>query len=478
MANHYTFGIGQPHTEVEDDLPPVMYDETTQSLVSGDGSLLLDLGSTIFPGALVCDWNTNGTLSLISSNGGGEAAAVDSTVTCDGLPMAKFTQGTAGTYMADFVFTSPIYLAQMQTLQIPIRWSTNVTAWTGSTNSLQIWLYSDSGGTLQWRLAASLRALDGTEFRPGVTHTVSIGAGTGTQGWTFSGATTTTTEMDAGTIYKVRIVAVTNVPGETVHIGTIRANGRAKPVVTITMDGQYSSQHNFLLPMLEAQGLRCSLAIQGSVIGDSGRMTVAQLDRAYQAGHEFISWGFDASKTTGYNSAADWPTAASITADINANNALMSGYGWTRGIGYAVHGGSTNNWGSTVSADRKAIVLAGFQAAGIKAIRRGNYAAGFLTRQQNMARVANVDPYTVSGAVQWTSTNDAASLTAIVTACKLRGEWAIYTGHRSVVSSAGSLEILNSDALSWIQALGDDVRSGKVLCLPFGEAYRYYGLTS
>lgn len=38
MANHYTFGIGQPHTEVEDDLPPVLYDATTQSLVSGDGN--------------------------------------------------------------------------------------------------------------------------------------------------------------------------------------------------------------------------------------------------------------------------------------------------------------------------------------------------------------------------------------------------------------------------------------------------------
>jgi len=40
MANHYTFGIGQPHTEVEDALPPVTYDETTQSLVSGDGNLV------------------------------------------------------------------------------------------------------------------------------------------------------------------------------------------------------------------------------------------------------------------------------------------------------------------------------------------------------------------------------------------------------------------------------------------------------
>lgn len=41
MANHYTFGIGQPHTEVEDDLPPVLYDETTQSLVSGDEIIAL-----------------------------------------------------------------------------------------------------------------------------------------------------------------------------------------------------------------------------------------------------------------------------------------------------------------------------------------------------------------------------------------------------------------------------------------------------
>ena len=39
MANHYTFGIGQPHTEVDDDLPPVMYDEATQYLVSGAGNV-------------------------------------------------------------------------------------------------------------------------------------------------------------------------------------------------------------------------------------------------------------------------------------------------------------------------------------------------------------------------------------------------------------------------------------------------------
>lgn len=435
-------------------------------------------GPSTYSGTLVCDWNTNGTLSLTSANGGGEAAALDATTTCDGLSMAKFTQGTAGTFTADYVFTAPVYLSQMQTLQIPIRWSTNVTAWTGSTNSLQIWLYSDSGGTLQWRLAASLRALDGTEFRPGVTHTVSVAAGTGTQGWTFSGATTTTTDMDAQTIYKVRVVFVSNVAAEAVWIGTIRANGRRKPCVTIVLDGQYSSQNNWLIPMMEAQGVRCSLALQGDQLGQSGRMTTAQVSRAYSWGHEVINWGYDSSKTVGYNNAADWADAAAITADLNLNIALMTTNGWDRGKYYAVHGGSTNNWGSTVSAARKAIVLSGYQAAGIKAIRRGNYAAGFLTRQQNMARVNNVDPYTVSGAIQWTSTDNAAALTALVTAAKLRGEWAIITGHRSVVSGAGSLEILNSDFLTFIQSLGDDYRAGKVEVLPFGEACVFYGLTT
>jgi lysophospholipase L1-like esterase len=45
MANHYTFGIGQPHTQTDDDLPPVLYDATTQSLVSGAGNALLNFGA-------------------------------------------------------------------------------------------------------------------------------------------------------------------------------------------------------------------------------------------------------------------------------------------------------------------------------------------------------------------------------------------------------------------------------------------------
>ena len=103
---------------------------------------------------------------------------------------------------------------------------------------------------------------------------------------------------------------------------------------------------------------------------------------------------------------------------------------------------------------------------------------GALERLQSMARPESTDPYVVEGALQWTSTDNAASLTAVVTRAKARGEWGIITGHRSVVSGASSLEILNSDFLTFIQSLGDDYRAGKVDVLPFGEACEFYGLTT
>lgn len=443
-----------------------------QALVSKDGMT--------FAGTPVCDWQTGGVLSMISANSG-ESAALDSSVLCDGVPMLKCTQAASGTFIADFLFTTPIYLAQLTSLQIPVRFDSNsAAAWVGSSNSLQIWIWDDSIGTRQWRLNASLRALDATELRAGATHVISVAPGANSQGWAFGGTSvpTSTTDMDAYSIARIRVVFTNVVTGAVAWVGHIRANGRRAPVVSIVLDGQYISQHNYILPILEAQGLRCSLAIQGNQIGSGGRMTVAQLSRAYGAGHEIISWGYDPKTGAGYQLAGDWADSASITADIDANNALMAANGWTRGVGYAVHGGSTNSYNSSVSAARQAIVTAGYAAAGVKAIRRGNWVQGVLERCQSVARPTAVDPYTVNGAIQWTSTHASADLIAIATRAKLRGEWGIITGHRSVVATPGSLEMLNSDLLIWAQSLGDDARAGKVDVLPFGEACRFYGLTT
>lgn len=441
--------------------------------VSGDGNTSA--------GQLICDWQTGGTLSLISTNGGAEAIALDPAVTCDGLPMARITQGASGTFIADFLFTSPVYLAQMQSLQIPVRFDSNsAAAWVGTSNALQLWIWDDSTGTRQWRLNASLRALDATELRSGATHVISAAPGANAQGWAFGGtsAPTNTTDMDAYSIARVRLVVANAVSGAQAWVGGIRANARRAAGISIVLDGQYASQQQYILPMLEAQGLRCSLAIQGNQIGAGGRMTLAQLNRAYAAGHEILGWGYDPKTSAGYQNASDWPDQAAISADIAANRALMAANGWTRGMDYAVHGGSANSYNASVSAARQSMITAAFQANGVKAIRRGAWVQGVQDRLQSVARPAAVDPYTVCGAIQWTSTHTSADLIAVTTRAKSRGEWGIVTGHRSVVSAPGSLEMLNSDLLTWAQSLGDDVRSGRVLCLPFGEACRYYGITT
>lgn len=448
-------------------------------LVDGAGNPIYVGGGSSSAGTPICDWQpAGGTLSLVSSNGGGEAIALDPTVLCDGLPMARVTCGNTGTLVAQYVFSAPITLAQMQSLQIPIRVSQNNAVF-GGTGPVQIWLWDDLTGTRQWRLSTSLNM---SRARPGATHVLSFGPGVAADGWAFGGtsAPTNTSDMDAYTIDRIRIVIAVpgSVAGEAAWLGPIRANSRRRSVVSIVLDGQYASQHQYLLPMIEAQGLRCSLALQYSLIGaDAGRMTAAQLDRAYAAGHELIHHVYDGSKSSGYANAGEWPTAATITADINAGQEYMRVRAWTRGLGYMVHGGSVTPYAGNVTAARQQIVTAGLLAAGIKGARVGDgLGTAPLKRLQSTALPSAVDPLTIQGALQWTSTDNAAALAVPLTSAKARGEWAIYTGHRSVISTPGSLEITNADALTWLQALGDDVRTGKVLCLPFGEACRYYGV--
>lgn len=459
---------------------PLMRDALTGEFFSGGDSVGNGGNYSALSGTLAVDWQlANGTWAVTSANGGGEAAGVDLSVLCDGLPMAKITCGNTGTLIAQYVFNTPVTIAQMQSMQIPLRMSQNNSVFNGSA-PLQIWFFDDATGTRQWRLVSSL---DTSQLRPGVTTTLSFGPGVAADGWAFGGssAPTNTSDMDAFTINRIQFVQAVPgaVAGQSMWFGPLRLNGRRKPVVTICLDGEYASQARYILPMLEAQGLRASLAIQNTAIGTGGRMSAAQLDTAYSAGHEMIHHTYDASKTTGYQNSGQWPTQASITADIQAGEADRRSRGWLRGLGYAVHGGNVNPYNGTVSAARQAIVTAAYQAAGIKAIREGNAAGtGPLNKLQNMSRLSNVDAYTVQGALQWTNTDNAASLTAAVTRAKARGEWAIYTGHRSVISAPAALEVLNSDILSWVQSLGDDVRSGRVLCLPFSEACVYYGLTS
>ncbi len=449
------------------------------SLASGAGK---DGNSSI--GTPVCDWQpATGSITLVSSNGGGEAIALDPAVTCEGLPMLRCTQGSAGTFIANFVFNTPVTLAQLQSLQVPFRVSSNNASFAGVNNSLQIWLNDDVVPTRQWMLGASTESLTGNTMRPGVTHMLSFAPGSAAQGWSFGGSTvpTSTTDLDSVTIARMRIVFT--VPaggaGEQVWIGPITANARTRATVCLTLDGQYISQHQYILPMLEAQGLRCSMALQHNQIGLGGRMSYPQLDRANAWGHELIHHTTDGAKGNGYQDGAQWVDLAAVQSDLSAGYANLAARGWPRGIGYAVHGGNIHPFTSPVSKARQQLVAQAYANAGTKAIRTGNVPAP-LERLSNFGRPSCVDPFNVHGARQVSSAgiDTAATLQPFVNRAKQRGEVAIFTFHRSVVSAPSALEILNSELATFIAALGADVRAGLVDVLPFGETCRRYGVSA
>lgn len=443
---------------------------------------MLAIGNDDFPppskGTLLTDW-TNGTPTLASSNGGGEAISIDTSLLIDGIPSMRITLGNAGTYIADFVFTSPVTVAQLVSLQIPFRCSSNQTAFVFG-NSPQVWLFTDATGTTQqFRIDSAGQALSATYQRAGQTHIISMLPGAAGQGWSFSGTPlpTSSSDMDALTINRLRFVFAvpSGVAGEKCWFGPIRRNGRRKALVSIVLDGNYDSQDKFMLPMCEAQGIRVSLAPVHSGIGLANRMTYQQIDRAYfEGGHEVVHHTFDGNvKTNGYASSSDWPTLADVQGDIQAGQANQIARGWTRGLGYAVHA-MTHPFVPSVSAARQSLVSQAYANAGVKAIRaglgRGN------GQLQPICNPGLIDPYTICGAKQATSSDNAAALTAVVTRAKAEGAWAIFTFHQSVVSSPGSLQVLNSDFQTFITALGDDMRTGAVIVAPFAHACTLVGI--
>lgn len=436
----------------------------------GSGNTLAGLPDPSL-GTLFTDW-TNGTPSLISANGGGEAIAVDATKVINGSSCLKLTMGNTGTYVADFVFTAPLNIAQIKSLQFSLFPTSNQSAFSGA-NSLQVWLFTDAAGTTQqFRIDSAGLALSANYQRSNVFTSVSVPPGGLPQGWAFAGTPlpVSTTEMDALTIYKLRIVLAVpaSVAGQILWVGPIYRSGRRKAMVSIVMDGNYDSQAKFLLPMCESQGIRTSLALVFSGIGLANRLTVADLNRAYTFGHEMIHHTFDGNvKVNGYRSASDWPLLADVQNDIQAGYNYLTTKGWLRGIGYAVHG-MTHPFENSVAAARQTLVAQAFTNTNTKAVRAGLGRGA--SQLQPICNPAAIDPFAICGAKQVTNTDNAASLTQIVTNAKAQGEWAIFTLHRSVITAPGGLEILNSDFDTFIQALGADMRAGNVIVLPFSEA--------
>lgn len=468
-ASEVDFDIGVTPVIVSDTVVMASTNPVTGGISYSNGSnKVFSFEPGISNGNLLTDW-TNGTMGATSGSVGA-TAALDPTMLHNGKPMMKYTMGAAGTFQATFTFTSPITIAQLKTMQIPIRINRN----TKDDGSLSVWgtailwFNTSTGGRVQF-------ALNTSGWRPGSTTVISQAAGAATQGWSFSGGPTDTNiwDADASTVTGINFVIVVNAgreENEPVWVGPITLGARRKGMVCIDFDAAYTSAGRWMLPMLNAQGLVSRLNLNHLNVGTGGYMTYAQIDAAYAAGHSVGSHIYQAVIGNGYS---DFASEDAIYNDIALGYANLAQRGYLRDNYTHVRGGSVVDHAATVPHTKQVMISNAHARAGTKAIRYGSIIGGAYTRLQSIA--GDFDELNVQGAIQVTSTTTAADLTTIVDRAIARGELAVITFHRSVVATPGSLEILNSDFDTFAQYLGAEVRKGTVLNQTFGEALRHVG---
>lgn len=419
-------------------------------------------------GTKVFDW-TDGTLTLASANGGGEAAELDTTVLVDGKATLKCTL-SSGTYLANLALTANIRVANLDAIQIPIKFTSN-SGFVAGTNPFQLWFY-DSTLVKTWRIQ-----IDTSTLRPDVWNLVSVRSGAATEGWVFSGGPTASSDLDDETVARVRVVLAVpaGASGTKIWVGPVRMNQRRKGCVSIVMDGEYDSQYQYALPILDKYGIPASLALVHGNVGKSTYMTYAQLDEAYANGHECLHHTTDAAKTGGYSNSSQWPTQSDIQTDISRGILSMSNQGYLRGMQYAVHA-YTYPWDQTITKARQDIVTAAYLGAGIKGIRKS---IGVSTRLQSLAQPAVTDPYLLQGAIQ-ISGHVSSDVTPYVDAAESLGEWAILTFHKFVLNSAvpGSLEMEHGEFDTLMAYIWSKWASGKIDVMLMSKTCETYGLTS
>lgn len=409
----------------------------------------------VLNGTLLTNWK-NGSLSLVSANAG-EAVALDSTVLFEGQPTLKCTLGTvaSGLFQAEMTFTTPVVQSYFNTIDIPIFCTKDYGQQIGNFQVIQIWLYTDTGKTL--RPQPSITSLSPNGF-------ISIGYA---RDCTYSGVDTPAT-TDGEKITKVRVIATSNGLGGSFWLGNITMNKRFKKgSVLIYADGEYESQRDYLLPLLDKYGLKASLALTWKDIGQSGRMSYSDLEAAYQNGHTLINHTYG-NIATGWDNNTDWPDSASIANSLKSAWADMRSRGWLRGVGHQVVG-YTSGWDAGDPAATKQKVFDGVTGGEVKSLRQGSRllassGAGALFDPQPVGGLPFVMMY---GGIQVTNTDTATNIQAVIDAAEQRGNVGVILFHRIVANTATptSLEMKVSEAEAAIKYLAAKVNAGTINCL-------------
>jgi len=432
-------------------------------------------GERISNGTLVCDWGSAGALATTGSTGTGFAFALDSTVQLNGKPAVKCTfpsDASAQNFDARWTPTNPIRLRDVQCIHIPILCTGVNNAMGGIGAPFEVWLVTDDFQNIRMQMSFGGGTGNPALGQPGAWHTYSFKrGGTAITG----GAGFSILDPANRTIIRIRVTqATTGAAANTnpIWIGEIRADVKRTPGrVSITMDGEYSSQYSIIHPLLSANGLRATCFLENAQIDQSGRCTAAQLGEMYAYGHDMSHHTFAGSKTNGYVNATNWPTSLSIAEDVRAQWADLRTRGWTRGIGFACWG-YAYTFESTQTAARQQLVRDGLRAGGVVAMRKSSPYNGESKYLLPAARMP-VDPLVLSGAIQVTNTHTAQDVMTAIDEAEATGQWAIITLHRAVADGVtpSTLEMTASNMATWMAYLKTRVDAGGIRCAPFGETY-------
>jgi len=221
-------------------------------------------------GSVAVRW-TDGTLTKTSS-GAGEAMSLE---TIDGEAWIKLTPSTtaASAIIVRFDLAKPIFLGYFKTLQIPLRYM-DMSPTEIASAKFVLWLYTSTGTVRanavfdkQWpnELVVESFCQDG-----------------------YVNVAQPVIDLNLDQVSRIDIVTTSGTSSAMkapFWVGPLTVNVRGKGKVLVRMDGNYDSQHKYLLPLMERQGLRANLHLVTNQVGQAGRMTESQLGRAYDWGH-------------------------------------------------------------------------------------------------------------------------------------------------------------------------------------------------
>lgn len=153
-------------------------------------------------------------------------------------------------------------------------------------------------------------------------------------------------------------------------VGGVELCYPARPKLLLSFDGEYVSIRDYVKPLMDARGLIATMFVSWDVVGNGGRMTLANLQTLVASGWDLgpRKW---ANASVGYDNAVTYPTPESIRSDIiRAQQACVSA-GGTRLGSFVQCVPSTNPWSGGNDLATRARCEAGFLSAGVIAARLG-----------------------------------------------------------------------------------------------------------